>query len=70
MLFIVRGGGGGGGGGGVQGQKSWKHDFEIAGDTKGSLSGSTFWLGFEAPNSKRYPWGRALFRAQKFENGK
>ena len=42
---------GGGGGGGVQGQKSWKHDFEIAGDPKGSLSGSTFWLGFEAPNS-------------------
>ena len=43
-------GGGGGGGGGVQGQKNWKHDFEIAGDPKGSLSGSTFWLGFEAPN--------------------
>ena len=48
--------GGGGGGGGVQDQKSWKHDFEIAGDPKGSLSGSTFWFGFapflEPKNSK------------------
>ena len=34
----------------VQGQKSWKHDFEIAGDPKGSLSESNLWLGFEAPN--------------------
>ena len=26
-----------GGGGGVQGQKSWKHDFEITGDPKAQL---------------------------------
>ena len=39
------------GGGGVQGQKSWKHDFEIIGDQKGPPSGSTFWSGFEAPES-------------------
>ena len=38
-------------GGGVQGQKSWKHYFEITGDPKGSPSGSTFWSGFEAPDS-------------------
>ena len=30
-------------GGGVQGQKSWKHYFEITGDPKGPPSGSTFW---------------------------
>ena len=35
---------------GVQGQKSLKHDFEITGDPKGPPSGSTFWLGFKAPN--------------------
>ena len=29
-------------GGGVQGQISWKHDFEITGDPKGPPSGSTF----------------------------
>ena len=44
-------GGGGGGGGGVQGQKSWKHDFEITGDPKGPPTESTFWSGFEAPDS-------------------
>ena len=49
------------GGGGVQGQKSWKHDFEITGDPKGPTSGSTFWLGFEAPDSYGYLWGRAPF---------
>ena len=27
---------------GVQGQKSWKHDFKISGDLKGSLSWLTF----------------------------
>ena len=32
---------------GVQGQKSWKHDFEITGDPKGPPSRSTFWSGFE-----------------------
>ena len=32
---------------GVQGQKSWKHNFEITGDAKGPPSGSTFLLGFE-----------------------
>ena len=36
MLVIICGWGtlkgGGGGGGGVQGQKSWKHDFEITGE--------------------------------------
>ena len=36
------------GGGGVQGQISWKHDFEITCDPKGPPSGSTFWWGFEA----------------------
>ena len=39
---------------GVQGQKSWKHDFEITGDPKGPPSGSTFWSCFEAPDSKGY----------------
>ena len=39
------------GGGGVQGQESLKHDFEITGDPKGPLSWSTFWSGFEAPDS-------------------
>ena len=38
-------------GGGVQGLKSWKHDFEITGDPKGPPSGSTFWSGFEGPDS-------------------
>ena len=34
-------------GGGVQGQKSWKHDFEeVTGDPKGSPSGSTILVGF------------------------
>ena len=32
-----------------QGQKSWKHDFEITSDPKGPPSGPTFWWGFEAP---------------------
>ena len=35
----------------LQGQKSWKHDFEIIGDPKGPTSVSTFWSGFEAPDS-------------------
>ena len=39
---------------GVQGQKSWKHDFEITGDPKGLPSGSTFWSGIEAPDSIGY----------------
>ena len=56
---------GGGGGGGVQGQISRKHDFEITGDPKGPPSGSTFWWGFEAPDSYGYLWGRAPFRAKK-----
>ena len=50
------GGGGGGGGGGAwefQGQKSWKHDFEITGDPKYPPGGSTFWPGFEAPMGQR-----------------
>ena len=47
--------------GGVQGQKSWNHDFEITSDPKGPPSGSTFWWGFEAPNSYGYLWGRAPF---------
>ena len=50
---------GGGGGGGVQGQKSWKHDFEITGNPKGPFSGSTFWWGFKTPDSYGYLWGRA-----------
>ena len=37
------------GGGEFQGQKSWKHDFEITGDPKFPPGGSTFWSGFEAP---------------------
>ena len=52
---------GGGGGGGVQGQKSWKHDFEITGDPKVPPSGSTIWWGFEAPDSYGYMWGRAPY---------
>ena len=36
-----------------QGQKSWKHDFEITGDTKFPPGGSTFWSGFEAPVGQR-----------------
>ena len=34
----------------VQGQKIRKHDFEITSDPKSLSSGSTFWLGFEAPD--------------------
>ena len=50
IQWIKGGGGGGGGGGGrVQGQISWRHDFEIP-------SGSTFWSGL---------WGLPFFRAQK-----
>ena len=45
---------GGGGGGGVQGQKSWIHDFEITGDQVGPPSVSTFWWGFDAPDSYGY----------------
>ena len=45
-----------GGGGGVQGQKSWKHDFEITGDPKVPPSGSTFWSGFEAPDLVATPF--------------
>ena len=33
-----------------QGQKRWKHDFEMTGDPNGPPSGSTFWVGFEAPD--------------------
>ena len=36
-----------------QGQKSWKHDFEITGDPKFPPGGSTFWSGFEAPVGQR-----------------
>ena len=54
--------------GGDQGQKCWKHDFDITGDPKGPPSGSTFWWGFDAPDS--YGWGRAPFQGQKIENGK
>ena len=36
-----------------QGQKSWKHDFEITGDPKCPPVGSTFWSGFEAPVGQR-----------------
>ena len=59
----------GGGGGGVQGLKSWKHDFEITGDPKGP-SGSTFWSGFEALDSKGYLRGHALLRVQKSKMAK
>ena len=59
LEYDLKGGGGGGGGG--QGLKSWKHDFEITGDPKGPPSGSTFWRGFEAPDSKGYLWGHAPF---------
>ena len=38
-------------GGGVQGQISWKHNFEITGDPKDPPSGLTFWWSFEAPDS-------------------
>ena len=41
------------GGGEFQGQKSWKHDFEITGDPKFPPGGSTFWSGFEAPVGQR-----------------
>ena len=41
------------GGGEFQGQKSWKHDFEITGDPKCPPGGSTFWSGFEAPVGQR-----------------
>ena len=51
----------GGGGRGVQGQISWQHDFKITGDSKVPPSGSTFWWGFEAPDSYGYLWGRAPF---------
>ena len=40
-------------GGEVQGQKSWKHDFEITSDPKCPTGGSTFWSGFEAPVGQR-----------------
>ena len=55
--------------GGVQGQKSWKHNFEITGEPKGPTGGSTFWLGFEIPDPYGYLWGHALSGAQKIENG-
>ena len=55
--------------GGVQGQKSWKHDFEITGEPKGPPTGSNFWWGFEAPDSYGYLWGHAPFLGQKIENG-
>ena len=45
----------------IQGQKSWKHNFEIAGELKGPPSGSTFWLGFEVTDPYGYLWGHALF---------
>ena len=54
--------------GGVEGHKSWKHNFEIAGDSKGPTRGSTFWLGFEVPDPYGYLWGHALSRPQKIEN--
>ena len=44
-------------GGGVQGLKSWKHDFEITGGPKGPPSGSTFWSGFEGPDSNKAQTG-------------
>ena len=33
----------------------------ITGGPKGPPSGSTFWWGFEAPDSYGYLWGRAFF---------
>ena len=49
----------------VQGQKSWKYDFEITVDPKGPPSGSTFWLGFKVPDPLGSEWGYALFRPKK-----
>ena len=58
---------------GVQGQKSWKHNFEIIGDPKGPTSGSTFWLGFEVPDPYGDLLGHAILigpnRTQKIKNG-
>ena len=53
-------------GGGSKVTKNWEHDFKITGEPIGPPSGSTFWLGNEAPDL----WGLALFWAQKIENGK
>ena len=39
---------------GVQGQKSWKHNFEITGDPKGPPSGPTFCIGSEVPDPYGY----------------
>ena len=52
-------------GGGVQGQKSWKHNFEITSDPKVPPSGSTFWLGFEVPEPYGHRRGHTLFRPQQ-----
>ena len=48
---------------GVQGQKSWKHNFEITSDPKGTPSEPTFWLDFEATPFLR------LRQDPKIENG-
>ena len=37
----------------VQGQRSWKHDFEITGDPKGPTSGSNFWSGLVGPKKSK-----------------
>ena len=43
----------------IQGQKLWEHNFEITGDLKGPLCGQTFWLGFEAPETRHLAAGLA-----------
>ena len=56
--------------GGVQGQKSWKHDFEITGDPKGPPSGSTFGRVL-SPQTNRGTCGvTTFFSPQKIGNGK
>ena len=58
-LFLVKGGEG------SLRSKFWKLNFEIIGDPISPLSGSTFWLGFEVPDTYGCLCGHALFRPQQ-----
>ena len=46
----------------LQGQKSWKHDFDITGDQKGPPCQVNFMVGF--CDLKGNLWAQALFKKQ------
>ena len=49
---------------GVQGQKLWKHNFEIRGGSKGPQQEGTFWPSFETAGPKAPVWRPRPFSSQ------